>query len=157
MSAGTPGGFIGACPGPHVSLSLGPSTLGGHASIRGDPAVPPGALGKRAGPNPSRAAGTEFQLTVDDLKAIVARLRSEGARFRGEIVEGKGVARSSSRIPLATPSSSSNPALRDRRLEEHAAAGRAETGDLQHARRCLPRAPPARPCINTRDNLSPAL
>jgi catechol 2,3-dioxygenase-like lactoylglutathione lyase family enzyme len=51
----------------------------------------PGAGGAgRAGGEPQPGGWNRFQLTVDDLQATVDRLRSEGAHFRGELVEGRG-------------------------------------------------------------------
>jgi catechol 2,3-dioxygenase-like lactoylglutathione lyase family enzyme len=51
----------------------------------------PGAGGAgRAGGAPKPGGWNRFQLVVDDLEATVASLRGEGARFRGDIVEGKG-------------------------------------------------------------------
>jgi catechol 2,3-dioxygenase-like lactoylglutathione lyase family enzyme len=51
----------------------------------------PGAGGAgRAGGDPQPGGWNRFQVVVDDLQATVARLRDEGARFRGDIVEGTG-------------------------------------------------------------------
>jgi catechol 2,3-dioxygenase-like lactoylglutathione lyase family enzyme len=51
----------------------------------------PGAGGAgRAGGSPEPGGWNRFQLTVDDLEVTVASLRSAGARFRGDIVEGNG-------------------------------------------------------------------
>jgi catechol 2,3-dioxygenase-like lactoylglutathione lyase family enzyme len=51
----------------------------------------PGAGGAgRAGGEPVPGGWSRFQLAVDDLDATVDRLRREGARFRGELVEGVG-------------------------------------------------------------------
>ena len=51
----------------------------------------PGAGGAgTAGGEPRPGGWNRFQLEVDDLPALVARLQSEGARLRGEIVEGMG-------------------------------------------------------------------
>jgi catechol 2,3-dioxygenase-like lactoylglutathione lyase family enzyme len=51
----------------------------------------PGAGGAgRAGGAPAPGGWSRFQLAVDDLDATVDRLRREGARFRGELVEGVG-------------------------------------------------------------------
>jgi catechol 2,3-dioxygenase-like lactoylglutathione lyase family enzyme len=56
----------------------------------------PGAGGAgRAGSSadgsaPEPGGWNRFQLTVDDLGSTVARLRGEGVRFRGDVVEGRG-------------------------------------------------------------------
>lgn len=39
---------------------------------------------------PAPGGWNRFQITVDDLESTVERLRHEGARFRGGIVEGRG-------------------------------------------------------------------
>lgn len=49
----------------------------------GGAATPDGTLPKPGGWN-------RFQLEVDDIEAIVARLREHGARFRNDIVTGVG-------------------------------------------------------------------
>ena len=51
----------------------------------------PGAGGAgRAGGNPEPGGWNRFQLEVDDLEKTVERLRSQGVRFRGDLVEGRG-------------------------------------------------------------------
>jgi catechol 2,3-dioxygenase-like lactoylglutathione lyase family enzyme len=42
------------------------------------------------GPGPAPGGWNRFQVTVDDLDAVIERLRREGATFRGDKVEGKG-------------------------------------------------------------------
>jgi catechol 2,3-dioxygenase-like lactoylglutathione lyase family enzyme len=42
------------------------------------------------GTQPQPGGWNRFQLEVDDLEAIVARLREDGARFRNDIVTGVG-------------------------------------------------------------------
>jgi catechol 2,3-dioxygenase-like lactoylglutathione lyase family enzyme len=42
------------------------------------------------GEGPTAGGWNRFQLTVDDLDATIEQLRSRGARFRGDRVEGKG-------------------------------------------------------------------
>ena len=49
-----------------------------------------GGAGRAGGSEPQPGGWNRFQLTIDDLEATVARLRSEGARFRGDIVDGRG-------------------------------------------------------------------
>jgi len=49
----------------------------------------PGAGGAgRAGGDPKPGGWNRFQLIVDDLGETVDRLRSEGVKFRGEVVKG---------------------------------------------------------------------
>ncbi|MGH8914677.1 MAG: VOC family protein [Acidimicrobiia bacterium] len=51
----------------------------------------PGAGGAgTAGGTPQPGGWNRFQIEVDDLGALVERLESRGARFRGEMVEGIG-------------------------------------------------------------------
>jgi catechol 2,3-dioxygenase-like lactoylglutathione lyase family enzyme len=51
----------------------------------------PGAGGAgRAGGSPEPGGWNRFQLQVDDLHETVDRLRRDGARFRGDVVEGAG-------------------------------------------------------------------
>lgn len=51
----------------------------------------PGAGGAgQAGGAPEAGGWNRFQLTVDDLAATVAGLRADGARFRGDVVRGRG-------------------------------------------------------------------
>jgi catechol 2,3-dioxygenase-like lactoylglutathione lyase family enzyme len=51
----------------------------------------PGAGGAgTAGGTPRPGGWNRIQLEVDDLDAVVARLRSDGATFRGDIVAGMG-------------------------------------------------------------------
>jgi len=49
-----------------------------------------GGAGRAGGTRPEPGGWNRFQLTVDDLQVTVDRLRSEGARFRGDLVEGMG-------------------------------------------------------------------
>ena len=51
----------------------------------------PGAGGAgQAGGAPEAGGWNRFQLTVDDLAATVAGLQADGARFRGDVVRGRG-------------------------------------------------------------------
>ena len=59
-----------------------------------------GGAGTAGGSRPQAGGWNRFQLTVDDLEATVDRLRREGARFRGDIVHGRG----GSQILLEDPS-----------------------------------------------------
>ena len=49
-----------------------------------------GGAGQAGGSQPAPGGWNRFQLRVDDLESAVGRLRGEGARFRGDIVEGRG-------------------------------------------------------------------
>lgn len=49
-----------------------------------------GGAGRAGGADPEPGGWNRFQLTVDDLDATVDRLSREGARFRGDLVQGKG-------------------------------------------------------------------
>ena len=65
----------------HGDLRLVLSAPGGGPG--GGQAMPDGTMPEPGGWN-------RFQLEVDDIEAIVARLRERGARFRNEIVTGVG-------------------------------------------------------------------
>lgn len=49
-----------------------------------------GAAGAGGASAPEPGGWSRFQLTVDDVAATVDRLRSEGTRVRGDVVEGRG-------------------------------------------------------------------
>ena len=49
-----------------------------------------GGAGQAGGSQPRSGGWNRFQLSVDDLESAVGRLRGQGARFRGDIVEGRG-------------------------------------------------------------------
>lgn len=49
-----------------------------------------GAGGAGGASAPEPGGWSRFQLTVDDVAATVDRLRSEGTRVRGDVVEGRG-------------------------------------------------------------------
>ena len=49
-----------------------------------------GGAGRAGGAEPQPGGWNRFQLTIDDLEATVRRLRAEGVRVRGDIVEGRG-------------------------------------------------------------------
>jgi len=49
-----------------------------------------GGAGTAGGQTPEPGGWNRFQVEVDDLRSVVDRLQSEGAHFRGEIVEGNG-------------------------------------------------------------------
>jgi predicted enzyme related to lactoylglutathione lyase len=51
----------------------------------------PGAGGAGvAGGSPTPGGWNRFQLQVEDLDAVIERLRTAGARLRGEVVQGNG-------------------------------------------------------------------
>ena len=49
-----------------------------------------GGAGRAGGSQPEPGGWNRFQFEVDDLESTVDRLSSKGARFRGDIVEGRG-------------------------------------------------------------------
>lgn len=49
-----------------------------------------GGAGTAGGAKPEPGGWNRFQVEVDDLTVVIDRLRREGARFRGDLVEGKG-------------------------------------------------------------------
>jgi len=84
--------FYRDCLDFHVDMHPGP----GFAALTKDGlqlylnAPGAGGAGRAGGTRPEPGGWNRFQLTVDDLASAVDRLRSEGARFRGDMVEGKG-------------------------------------------------------------------
>jgi catechol 2,3-dioxygenase-like lactoylglutathione lyase family enzyme len=87
-------GFYTQRLGFEVEMHPGP----GFAALRrGDlrllvnaPGGPGGASQAVGGQQPEPGGWNRFQLEVDDLEATVEELRAAGARFRGELVEGRG-------------------------------------------------------------------
>jgi predicted enzyme related to lactoylglutathione lyase len=75
----------------------------------GGQAMPDGTLPRPGGWN-------RFQLEVDDLEAIVARLREHGARFRNEIVTGVGGRQILVEDPSGNPVELFEPTLPEARL-----------------------------------------
>ena len=51
---------------------------------------PGGASQAVGGSQPEPGGWNRFQLEVDDLEAVIERLRADGATFRGEMVVGRG-------------------------------------------------------------------
>lgn len=49
-----------------------------------------GGAGRAGGTRPQAGGWNRFQIAVDDLASMVDRLRTEGARFRGDVVHGNG-------------------------------------------------------------------
>ena len=78
--------------GFHVDMASGPGfaalTKDGLRLLLNAPGA--GGAGQAGGSEPQPGGWNRFQLTIDDLEATVGRLRREGARFRGDIVKGKG-------------------------------------------------------------------
>jgi catechol 2,3-dioxygenase-like lactoylglutathione lyase family enzyme len=75
----------------------------------GGEAMPDGTLPEPGGWN-------RFQLQVDDLGAIVARLRDHGARFRNDIVTGVGGRQILVEDPAGNPVELFEPTLAEARL-----------------------------------------
>ncbi len=50
----------------------------------------PAGSGARATPEPATAGRNRIHLIVDDLDAEIARLRTEGVAFQGDVVSGPG-------------------------------------------------------------------
>lgn len=57
----------------------------------------------RAGGDPEPGGWNRFQIEVDDLEETVARLRSKGVAFRGDIVHGKGGNQALAEDPSGNP------------------------------------------------------
>lgn len=52
--------------------------------------LPGSGGGGTAGGTPEPGGWNRFQLQTDDLDGVVARLRQQGATFRGDVTEGRG-------------------------------------------------------------------
>ena len=95
-------GFYGDRLGFELTLHPAP----GFASLsRGDlrlllNAPGAGGAGVAGGETPEPGGWNRFQIEVDDLKGLVAELRTAGASFRGEITQGMG----GKQILIADPS-----------------------------------------------------
>jgi len=86
-------------PGPGFAmLSLGPLRL-----LLSEPVGRSGAAQATHGPRPEPGGWNRIQLTVEDLEADVEALRSAGARFRGDIVQGRGGAQALVEDPSGNP------------------------------------------------------
>jgi catechol 2,3-dioxygenase-like lactoylglutathione lyase family enzyme len=75
----------------------------------GGQAMPDGSVPEPGGWN-------RFQLQVDDLDALVGRLRDDGARFRNEIVDGVGGRQILVEDPAGNPVELFEPKLAEARL-----------------------------------------
>lgn len=71
-----------------------------------------GGAGQAGGSEPQPGGWNRFQLTIDDLEATVGRLRSEGARLRGDIVRGRGGSQILVEDPSGNPIELFQPAAR---------------------------------------------
>lgn len=65
---------------------------------------------------PTPGGWNRFALEVEDLEATVARLRSAGARFRNEIVEGRGGRQILVEDPSGNPVELFQPTIEEARL-----------------------------------------
>ena len=76
----------------------------------GGQAMPDGTLPEPGGWN-------RFQLEVDDIEAIVARLRDHGARFRNDIITGVGGKQTLLEDPAGNPIELFQPIIPEAKLE----------------------------------------
>ncbi len=77
----------------------------------GGQAMPDGSL-------PAPGGWNRFQLEVDDIEAIVARLHEHGTRFRNEIVSGVGGKQILVEDPAGNPIELFQPTLAEARLSD---------------------------------------
>ena len=77
---------------------------------------PGGGQAMPDGTMPQPGGWNRFQLEVDDIEAIVARLRAHGVRFRNEIVAGVGGKQILVEDPAGNPIELFEPALPEARL-----------------------------------------
>ncbi len=92
----------------HGDLRLILSAPGGGPG--GGQAMPDGTMPEPGGWN-------RFQLEVDDIDALVARLREHGARFRNDIITGVGGRQILLEDPAGNPIELFQPVLPEARLE----------------------------------------
>ncbi len=92
----------------HGDLRLILSAPGGGPG--GGQAMPDGTMPEPGGWN-------RFQLEVDDIEALVARLREHGARFRNDIITGVGGRQILLEDPAGNPIELFQPVLPEARLE----------------------------------------
>ena len=76
----------------------------------GGQAMPDGTLPEPGGWN-------RFQLEVDDIEALVARLRDHGARFRNDIITGVGGKQTLLEDPAGNPIELFQPTIPEAKLE----------------------------------------
>jgi catechol 2,3-dioxygenase-like lactoylglutathione lyase family enzyme len=77
---------------------------------------PGGGQAMPDGTVPAPGGWNRFQLEVDDLEAVVTRLRERGARFRNEIVSGVGGRQILVEDPAGNPIELFEPSLPEARL-----------------------------------------
>src|SRR4051812_3408580 len=77
----------------------------------GGQAMPDGSL-------PAPGGWNRFQLEVDDIEAIVGRLREHGAQFRNEIISGVGGKQILLEDPAGNPIELFQPTLADAKLSD---------------------------------------
>jgi catechol 2,3-dioxygenase-like lactoylglutathione lyase family enzyme len=78
---------------------------------------PGGGAAMPDGTTPSPGGWNRFQLEVDDLEALVDRLREAGVRFRNEIVDGVGGKQILVEDPAGNPIELFQPTLQEARLD----------------------------------------
>lgn len=69
------------------------------------------------GRQPEPGGWNRFQLQVDDLAAVVERLRSAGARLRSDLIEGVGVRQAIVEDPSGNPVELDEPLIAEARLD----------------------------------------
>ncbi len=77
---------------------------------------PGGGQAMPDGTRPEPGGWNRFQLEVDDLEAVVARLRDHGARFRNDIITGAGGKQILVEDPAGNPVELFEPTLPEARL-----------------------------------------
>jgi catechol 2,3-dioxygenase-like lactoylglutathione lyase family enzyme len=78
---------------------------------------PGGGQAMPDGTMPEPGGWNRFQLEVDDIEAVVARLRDHGARFRNDIIAGVGGKQALVEDPAGNPIELFQPVLPEARLE----------------------------------------
>jgi catechol 2,3-dioxygenase-like lactoylglutathione lyase family enzyme len=78
---------------------------------------PGGGAAMPDGTTPAPGGWNRFQLEVDDLEALVSRLRSAGAHFRNEIVDGVGGKQILVEDPAGNPVELFQPTRQEARLD----------------------------------------
>ena len=78
---------------------------------------PGGGQAMPDGTAPAPGGWNRFQLEVDDIEAVVARLRSHGAQFRNDIITGVGGKQTLLEDPAGNPIELFQPVLPEAKLE----------------------------------------
>jgi catechol 2,3-dioxygenase-like lactoylglutathione lyase family enzyme len=81
---------------------------------------PGGGQAMADGTMPQPGGWNRFQLEVDDIEAVVARLREHGARFRNDVVTGVGGKQTLLEDPAGNPIELFQPIIPEARLESTA-------------------------------------